>query len=236
MNQEKQIEQFLERARAAFGLQLDAILLYGSAARGEFDAHHSDLNLLVLLHALNRASLAAAAPLLEFWLESGHPQPLFFTRAELRSATDAFPIEILDMISSHRLLHGDSPLDGLTVNPVFHRAQLEHELRSKLLRLRQKAILVLAQPEELLRLLAASVPTFLLLLRHRLLLAGHTPPPQRRALLDFAHQAGLIEALPFSRLLDLREAKLSPRTLDSVQLFEDYLTQIERLVSDADSL
>jgi len=80
------------------------------------------------------------------------------------------------------------------------------------------------------------VPTFLLLLRHRLLLAGHTPPPQRRALLDFAHQAGLIEALPFSRLLDLREAKLSPRTLDSVQLFEDYLTQIERLVSDADSL
>lgn len=236
MNHEKQIQQFLEKARAAFGPRLDAVLLYGSAARGEFDAHHSDLNLLVLLDSLNRAALASAAPLVEFWLERGHPQPLFFTRAELRSATDAFPIEMLDMISSHRLLHGETPLDGLGIDPVLHRAQLEHELRSKLLRLRQKAILVLAQPQELLRLLAASLPTFLLLLRHRLLLAGHTPPPQRRALLDFAHREGLIEALPFAQLLDLREAKLSPRGLDSVQLFEDYLTQIERLVSDADSL
>jgi predicted nucleotidyltransferase len=236
MNHDKQIDQFLHKARAAFGPKLDAILLYGSAARGEFDPHHSDLNLLVLLHSLDRHTLATAAPLLENWLACGHPQPLFFTRAELRSATDAFPIEILDILSSHRLLHGDSPLTGLSVDPALHRAQLEHELRSKLLRLRQKAILVLAQPQPLLRLLADSAPTFLLLLRHQLLLSGENPPAQRRALLDFAHNAGLVNALPFAQLLDLREGKLSPRALDSVQLFEDYLTQIERLVHAADSL
>ncbi len=235
MNHEQHLELFVSRARAMLGDALDAILLYGSAARGEYDAQHSDLNLIVLVTVLNRDTMQRSSRLLHDWLNAGHPQPLFFTRAELRASTDAFPIEILDMLDSHRVLFGVEPLAGLTVNPAHHRAQVEHELRSKLLRLRQKGMLLMGDEKSLLRLAADSLPTFLLLLRHVLLLAAKTPPGNRRALLDFAAAEGLIDKPPFTVLLDLRESRISPRALDSVQLFEDYLKQVERLVLSADT-
>jgi len=236
MQIEKKLNEFVSRAQTSLGGQLHSVVLYGSAARNEFDAGHSDLNILILTHTLDRETLAQAAPLLIWWLETGNPQPLLFTLEEFRQSTDAFPIEIFDIQASHRLLHGESPLDGLSVDPAHHRAQLEHELRSKLLRLRQKAIPVLKDQKALLRLMEESVTTFLLLLRHALLLKSLEPPAQRRKLVEFAHSAGLIQPLCFAQLIDLREGKLSPKSVDSVQLFEDYLKQIQSLVASVDAL
>jgi len=158
-----------------------------------------------------------------------------FTVDEFRCSTDAFPIEIIDIQKSHRIFYGSDPLTGLTVDASHHRIQLEHEIRSKLLRLRQKAIPVLENHKELLRLMEDSVTTFLLFVRHILLLKGLDPPSPRRLLIQTAHREGLIEPFCFAQLIDLREGKLSPKTVDSVQLFEDYLKQIQVLVASIDA-
>ena len=236
MQIEKKLEELVSRAKAALGEELDSILLYGSAARGEFDSGHSDLNVLVLARKLDRGVLEKVGPLMLWWLEAGHPQPLLFTRDEFRAATDAFPIEIYDIRSAHKVLFGTSPLEGLEVDALHHRAQLEHELRSKLLRLRQKAIPILKDSKAMLRLMENSVTTFLLFLRHTLLLKGLEAPVGRRELLEAGAKAGLIEGSSFSQLIDLREGKLSPKAADSVQLFEDYLKQIQSLVASVDAL
>lgn len=233
---DKQLAELTSRATAALGDRLESILLYGSAARNEFDSGHSDLNILILTRRLDRQTLALAAPLLLWWLGLGNPQPLLFTLEEFRRSTDAFPIEIHDIQLAHRLLHGSNPLDGLTVDRALHRAQLEHELRAKLLRLRQKAIPILDDHNALLRLLGDSVTTFLLLMRHAMMLSGLNPPASRRDLIAAAHTAGLVNPLCFAQLIDLREGKLSPKSVDSVQLFEDYLKQIQTLVASVDAL
>lgn len=232
---EKKLRELVSRARAALGERLDSIVLYGSAARGEFDSGHSDLNVLILTTALDREALRLAAPLVIWWVEAGNPQPLLFTRDEFRRSTDAFPIEIVDIQKAHRLLFGVDPISGLTVDAGQHRAQLEHEIRSKLLRLRQKAIPLLEDRKALLRLMEDSVTTFLLFVRHMLLLKGLEAPAPRRQLVTAAHQAGLIEPFCFAQLIDLREGKVSPKSVDSVQLFEDYLKQIEVLVASIDA-
>lgn len=233
---EKQLAELISRATAALGDRLESILLYGSAARNEFDAGRSDLNILILTRQLDRHTLALAAPLFLWWLGLANPQPLLFTLEEFRRSTDAFPIEIKDIQVAHRLLYGANPLDGLIVNREHHRAQLEHELRAKLLRLRQKAIPILNDHIALLRLMEDSVTTFLLLMRHAMLLSDLNPPTSRRDLITAAHTAGLIQPDCFTQLIDLREGKLSPKSTESVQLFEDYLKQIQTLVASVDAL
>ena len=233
---DKQLAELKSRATAALGDRLESILLYGSAARNEFDSGHSDLNILILTRRLDRETLLLAAPLLLWWLGLGNPQPLLFTLEEFRRSCDAFPIEIHDIQIAHRLLHGATPLDGLTIDREHHRVQLEHELRSKLLRLRQKAIPILDDHKSLLRLMEDSVTTFILLLRHAMMLGGLHPPASRRDLIAAAHTAGLVDPLCFAQLIDLREGKLSPKSADSVQLFEDYLKQIQSLVASVDAL
>jgi predicted nucleotidyltransferase len=236
MQMEKQLQELVSRAKSALSEKLVSILLYGSAARNEFDTGHSDLNILILTADLSPATLKTAAPLLVWWLEAGNPQPLLFTLDEFRRSTDAFPIEIYDIQERHRILHGDSPLEGLVIDPNHHRAQLEHELRSKLLRLRQKAMPLLGDNKALLRLMEDSVTTFLLFIRHALLLQQLECPAPRRQLIEAAHRAGLIDPSCFAQLIDLREGKLSPKSVDSVQLFEDYLKQIQSLVASVDAL
>ncbi len=236
MQIEKQLQDLVSKAKTALDARLSSILLYGSAARNEFDSGHSDLNILILTNDLNPATLKAAAPLLIWWVEQRNPQPLLFTLDEFRRSCDAFPIEITDIKASHRILFGESPLEGLTVDRTHHRAQLEHEIRSKLLRLRQKAMPVLGDNKALLRLMEDSVTTFLLFIRHALLLKQLEAPAARRSLVEAAHRAGLIDPLPFAQLIDLREGKLSPKSVDSVQLFEDYLKQIQSLVASVDAL
>lgn len=236
MKNEKQLQDLVTKAVAALGDQLESIILYGSAARNEFDSGHSDLNILLLAKKLDFENLSRSAELLEWWRSQGNPQPLLFTLDELRRSTDAFPIEIFDIRDCHRILHGCNPLPELTIDNSYHRAQLEHELRSKLLRLRQKAVPVLKTPKALLRLMEDSVSTFLVLLRHAMLLRDLSPPAARRELLAAAHSANLIDPICFAQLIDLREGKLSPKSVNSVQLFEDYLTQIQTLIASVDTL
>ena len=236
MQIDKQLQELVTRATTALGDQLQSLVLYGSAARNEFDSGHSDLNILLLAARLDVDVLNRSASLLEWWRAQGNPQPLLFTLDELRSATDAFPIEIYDIRDCHRILYGSDPLPELVIDNHYHRAQLEHELRSKLLRLRQKAIPVLKTPKALLRLMEDSVSTFLIMIRHVMLVKGLTPPASRRELLAAAHSANVIQPLCFAQLIDLREGKLSPKAVDSVQLFEDYLKQIQTLVASVDAL
>jgi predicted nucleotidyltransferase len=236
MDIEKLLQQFSKRAQETLGPKLHSVVLYGSAATGEFDPGRSDVNLLVLVKPLDFEALQDARPLLNWWLEQGCSWPLLLEVDEFLRSGDAFPMELTDIFATHRTLYGDFTLEAPQIDSALHRAQLEHELRSKLLRLRQKAIALLDQPKELLRLLENSVPTFLLLLRHTLLLAGHGAGFDRRANLRLAEQHFGLKIEPFLTILDTRQGKVSPKTVDSVQLFQSYLAQVQVLVHLADRL
>jgi hypothetical protein len=119
---------------------------------------------------------------------------------------------------------------------------VEHELRSKLLRLRQQGAHVLSQPEPLLKLCLDSVTTFCTLGRHALVAAGIHPKAERRAVVAQLARAVPMDTVPFEVLLDIREDKPlrddGPATglTDPGELFARYLESINRLVSFVDGL
>lgn len=236
MKKDQQIAQFTEKFGKAFGDNAVALILYGSAAGAEFNEHYSDLNMLCVLKHIGPPDLAASESLFRWWLEHGNPPPVLMSEAEVATSTDCFPIEYQDMQMRRRVLHGRDVIEGLVVDRSFYRAQVEYELRSKLLRLRHKAAGVLRDNALLAQLMADSVSTFLVLGRHGLLLAGYDGGKTRRETVDRLREHFALDAMPFEALLDIREGKKIPPAIDAGSVFTKYLIGVQQLVDAVDSL
>ena len=134
---EKDLSELVEKLKHAAGANLRSVVLYGSAASGEFHPKHSDLNVLCVLERLDAAELARLNPAAAWWERKGHPAPLVFTLEELRRSADVFAIELLDIEASRRVLFGEDVFTGLEVPMSLHHQQVERELHTNLIRLRQ---------------------------------------------------------------------------------------------------
>ncbi len=139
---------------------------------GDHQAEFSDINILCILSEISPRELAAGEDIFRWWREQGSPSPLLLTEQELLTSTDCFAIEFHDIQRQHRLLYGKDVITPLEIDDSFYRAQVEHDLRAKLLRVRQKAAGMLSNPDLLRRMLLDSVSTFCVLFRHALILKG----------------------------------------------------------------
>ena len=232
---EDKLQELVDRLKSAQGDRLRSVVLYGSAAAGEHNEHFSDLNVLCVLTRITPTELADAEPIFKWWRALGNPSPLLLSEDEVRTSTDCFPIEFHDIQERRRVLFGADPIQDLVIEKTFYRAQVEMELRSKLLRLRQKAAEVLFEKPALLRLMIDSVPNFLVLARHALLVSGQPAGFRKREIVRHLSDIGA-DGTPFDILLDLRDQSKLARDVDPEALFASYLKQIETLVSHVDRL
>lgn len=233
---DKLLQQLVEKLQKAYGARLVSVVLYGSAAAGEHHAKFSDLNVLCVLSEITPRELGASDEIFRWWREQGSPAPLLLTEHEVATSTDCFAIEFHDIQQHHRLLFGKDVVTALVVDNSFYRAQVEHDLRAKLLRLRQKAAGMLNDPDLLRRLLLDSFSTFCVLFRHALLLHGAEATPRKREIIRACAERFALDAAPFEKLLDIREEKLKPKDLEPVQLLAPYLDGIARVIDAVDRL
>jgi hypothetical protein len=233
---EKKLKDLVSRLDAAFGTRLVSALLYGSAAAGDWHEHSSDLNVLCVLTRVTPLELGESEPIFRWWREQGNPPPLLMSAEEVRSSTDCFPMEFADMQSHRRVLTGVDVLEGLNIDRSFYRAQVEHELRAKQLRLRQKAAEQLSKPEPLLKLLIESVSTFCVLGRHALILAGHAAFWKKRDIVQELESVMGAPLIGFNGVLDARASGKVTAPTTAVLLFEKYLGEIDALVNYVDGL
>ncbi|HEY6809455.1 MAG TPA: hypothetical protein VI160_11795 [Gemmatimonadales bacterium] len=176
------IEAYAERMRRALGARLVSLLLFGSAARtGGRPGPSADT--LLICDAADGALFDAIGPLVWEWIKAGHPAPLIFTDDEWRDSADVFAIEFEDARAAYRLLAGRDPWAGITVARADVRLQLEHELRGKVIRLRQTFAAVHGDSRALARAVGASVAGVLTMWRALLRLAGRPVPPDAAAVI-----------------------------------------------------
>lgn len=233
---DKLLTQLAERLQEAFADRLVSVVLYGSAVTGDHQAKFSDYNVLCVLTGITRRELAASEPIFRWWREQGSPAPLLLTEDEVAASTDCFAIEFHDIQRDHRLLHGKDVITGLAIDDSFYRAQVEHDLRAKMLRLRQKASGMLSDANLLRRLLLDSISTFCVLFRHALILHGVEASSRKRDVIEAAQQRFGFDPMPFQKLLDIREERTKPREVDAVSLLDAYLLAIGVVVDAVDRL
>src|SRR5947209_12212814 len=102
MAHEKLLSEFVKKMRTAAGENLLSVVLYGSAAEGEFHPEYSDLNLLCVLQDTSFVSLSQIAGIVEWWRRKKQHPTLVLTPQELKEIYVVFFIEIVDM--KHRFL------------------------------------------------------------------------------------------------------------------------------------
>ena len=231
---EAKLTELVSRLRAAGKENLKAAVLYGSAVTGEFRAGHSDLNILCIVEHAGSADLENLHAPAEWWMRQGNPPPLIFTLDELHRSADVFAIELLDIKHHHRVLFGEDFLTNFEVPLHLHRLQVERELRTDWLRLRQVVLAAPLSYKAHLGIMAQSVSAFCALFRHALFALGQPVPATKREAV--AAMAALTGADPsaFHAVLDLREGKRKPRSIDVEASLHAYLEFVEVVTNEVD--
>jgi hypothetical protein len=131
-------------------------------------------------------------------------------------------------------LFGDDCVADIEVSVINLRHQIEYELKSKLLQLRERFLLLEGSAKQTMKLMVDSISTFLVLFRGALRLFQRevqaTKIDAARLLskeLDFSVEV-------FETVYAIRSAARSGKDLDARALFEDYLKAIETVVDKVD--
>src|SRR4051794_31511617 len=199
------LKAFVDDLRHSHRDNLVSVILYGSAAAGDFVGSQSDLNVLIALQRIRPADLRDAHASVREWRRLGHRVPVYFTVSELQNAADVFPIEFHQMSAARKVLFGPDVLANLNITDTFLRLQTEYELRSKLILLRRQYIPASASIEGLTKLMAESLPSFAALFRAVLIIHGVEPPARKREIVALTAQELGIDGLPFEKIFNIRK-------------------------------
>jgi hypothetical protein len=230
------LHAYLAQAQNLFGEVLDAVILYGSAAGGEYLTERSNINLLMLLTRQDTQLLTAYAALHKRWRNEQIVVPLFLTRSELHASRDFFPLEYLEIQEQHIVLSGRDPFLDLRLDPTLVRLQCKRDLHGNLVRLRQRFVEGGASPEAITILLPLSFTALLPCLRGLLWAAGKLVDRTSEGTLRAIQKELGVELAAFEEVLKLKRGLISPGPAEAPRLFERYAAALHSLIERAERL
>lgn len=228
-------EQLVKQLTSVSSLNLRSVILYGSAAAGDHTGKRSDYNILVITEKLDLPELEILSKPTVAWTRAGNPPPLLFTIERLKKSADVFPIELLDMKESHIVLFGEDVLEEVEVSSANLRLELEHELKGKLIQLRERFLTTPTRPRAVADLLITSLSTFLVLFRAALRLFQDNIPAKKMDALKALADHIPCDPSVFETIQALKEGREKIREHDIINMFDRYLRTVENVVDAVDS-
>jgi len=228
-------DKLTEELRSACPQGLTSVILYGSAAAGDHTGKRSDYNVLVITEDLGLSRLNALSKAAAKWARAGNPAPLLFTEERLKQASDVFPIELLDIKECHQVLHGSDLVADLKIDTKNLRLQIEHELRGKLIKLRQHYLLTTRKPKAVADLMIESLSSFLVLFRATLRLFDADVPMKKLDALEKLATYVEFDVSVFKTIQQLKDGSIKSRDIAVDDLFGNYLITIESVIDAVDA-
>ncbi len=233
------LDGFVSDLSSLYGERLHAVALTGEAASEAYRPRRTPLTTVVVIDEVSAAALREARPRLRAWRRRRIPTPLFLDPLYVETSLDTFPLEFLEIMSHHVLLHGvRDPFAALEIDVEQLRLQVEEQLRGKLLHLWEAYLEAGSRKSNLERLLLESLPGFEMVLRGLLRLEGQAPAkPASGTRLVEAVSARL--GVPLPTFLAIEAARTSGQGIASPDLeprFAGVLEELRALVRAIDGL
>lgn len=162
-------EALVEDFKVEFRKNLVSAIKFGAEAEPD--------NILFVFHEINPAVLLSIRKILKKHRSNMPVVPLSFTKKEILEGADVFPLDYLDIKYPHQLLYGTDVINQIKFDKKAIRHQLEFEVRSKLIHLREHYIWMKSH-DELRALLWSTLPSILPLLYGMLYLKNIEPPDE----------------------------------------------------------
>lgn len=186
---ERALDDFVAAARGALGDDLDAIVLYGSAAEGRMRAT-SDVNVVLVLACFDAARVDALREPLRFARAAIRLSAMFLLRSEIGAAVELFAVKFSGLLRRHRVLHGADPFADLVIARGAAISRLKQVLLNLTLRLRETYALQSLREEQIVLALAESAGPLRSAAATLLELEGRSGISPKEALAEVATAAG----------------------------------------------
>jgi hypothetical protein len=230
------VRRWLAPVRGALGPEFLAAYLTGSVLTSGWSSRRSAVNLLVVARALDTEKLTALAAAVPSPSKDVRIEPLFVTRRQMEHSLDVFAIEWTEIHERHLLLEGEDVVGPLRVPPSALRAQLEHELRSKHLRLRHAYLLSHAAAPDLERELKSMASSFSAIFRTLLRLRGEIVPAEPAQVIARVADLYRIDVQGLLGAHLMRHAEKSWKADQVLSTYRAFLSGIDRLIEAIDEL
>ncbi len=209
---QRDLDETVGALRSALGANLYSVVLYGSAARGDFVPGVSDLNLLIVLNESTPAAHESLAAVLR-----GRPKvdPFVIGRPGLLRTARAFPAKFAAIRRTGRPVSGPDPLADVPRFPDLERFAAEQALRNVRLRLVYNFIRHGGDPQRYARFILDFVPGIYSACNAVLELEGR-PIPRTRP--DQAALYSSVFGADTRVLVELIELKRSRRTISAADV------------------
>jgi predicted nucleotidyltransferase len=201
----------------SMGEDLDALVLFGSAAEGRMRAS-SDVNLLVVLHRFDSERIDQVGEVLQNAAAAVELHPMFLLSSELPLAAESFSVKFDDIAHRHVLLYGADPFEGLTIPRPLLVQRLQQVLFNLTLRLRTLYAVGRAHEESLAALIADTAAPLRRSAYAILELRGARPLSPKAALESLAAELAGDWAEELESLSKARELHLAPGTASKLIL------------------
>ena len=223
-----------DAARKAAGTNLLGATLYGSAASGEFEPAHSDVNVAFVFRSLDPVELERLKPVHESWVRLRVSRPLLVSRETLSRSLDAFPLEYLLIRECHVPLAGEDLFRDLAIEHGPLRQQVERTLRAQEMGLAWTYIALAKTPSGARHWAARSGTAIGASASGLLHLSGEAVPKTRRDLVDRCRARFGIDEEAARLLTDRRPGESGH--LEATRLLGAAQRLISKLTEAADAL
>ena len=227
-------DEFTTDFKNIYGDDLVSIILYGSAARGEYTPKKSDINFLIVLTEQGIADLRKCLSIIPKWEKRNVTTPLFVTKKYIQESLDSFPIEFLGMRMHNQLIYGEDVMQAVEVEEEDLRLACEREMKGKLLHLREGFLSAANNKRNMKTLISQSIAAFTTIFSAILSLKDVTLTGKRRELfLKMAEEFDLNKKV-FDDLMSVRENSIKLSKMDLINLMERYIREIDKLTDMVD--
>lgn len=141
---------------------LDAVILYGSAAKDDYCEQTSDINVMLAFREISMNTLDALAPVIQEGKRKFRLSTMLVSQHDLERSTDVFPIKFLDIQEHHTLLWGKDVLQDIKVEESHLRLRCEQEFKNLAMRLRAFYLQRMKRAERIEQTLTHTFSSFLI--------------------------------------------------------------------------
>ncbi len=215
---------------------LEAVIIYGSIARGHYRPGQSDVNLLLLLKSISSDELDKVESVLRIARNKVNAVPMIMTAQEVVRAADVFPVKFMHIKNYHVLLFGTDPFEELKISPEHVRIRLEQELRNISIRLRNRYVSLHHDRTGSAALVSNMISSFAVQMRTLLELTGNSLPAEHSTSAHLKAAASVFNLDEDALLAASSLRRGEPQSMKEDEILARLMTCVDKAVEVADKL
>ncbi len=221
------LTRYVAQVNEDWSTDLGGLLLFGSAARGDFIMGRSNINMLLLVRCLSVDLLQRAGQLHQKWGKHQIVAPLLITEDDLVRSGRIFPLEFLQITEHHVVLAGHDPFVGFHIDKDRLAWQCQQELMANLMRLRQRFIEGSGRIEAVQTLLILSISAVLPCIRGLLHIMKQPSKGKDIEILEGLPSTFQFDSTTFLEILHIKRGLSSPGSKEWMNVYSRYLQNLE---------